>query len=236
MGNEQSSVNQNPTGSEPQLQRAGSNQKLFVAIVISVLLTAMLTGFAVYFWQKYANDKAVSSLEQKIAFLERQKSKMKDETIIVHPTASPTLLPTPTTDPTANWSTYSSDKYGFKFRYPPSLLMKSLTITPDQGIPIHFALGERLEIVVRDPKLPEEEITRNWINTEVISINGLKILKEQSQTSAIGGNPPYLTHIQYMIELPRANLFIVYTEPSENDYKQFSLILDQILSTFESTN
>lgn len=34
-------------------------------------------------------------------------------------TSSPTLIPpTPTTDPTANWKTYSNTKYGFEFKYP----------------------------------------------------------------------------------------------------------------------
>ncbi len=92
----QSLTNQSLTGPKVQPQQAGPNQKLFVAVAISVLLTAILIGSAVYFWQKSVKEKTISSLEQKIALLEKQVSTMQKEVAVLPLVdSSPSPIPTP---------------------------------------------------------------------------------------------------------------------------------------------
>lgn len=108
METNQSSINQNLTGSEDRLKQTGQNQKLFVAVVISILLIAILTGAAVYFWQKSKKEKMVNGLEQKIAPLEKQISTMgKDK-----------ALPQLTVSPVADWETYTNASAGYTISYP----------------------------------------------------------------------------------------------------------------------
>jgi len=96
METEQSSANQNPTRSEVQPQQTGSNQKLFVAVVISVLLTVITSSTAVYFWQKSLNKEKISSMEQKISSLEKQVSTMRKEEVVPQPIdSSPSVVLSP---------------------------------------------------------------------------------------------------------------------------------------------
>lgn len=74
MENTQSSPNQNLTEATAQQQTSPSNSKLLIVVTISVLLTTVITGLAVYIWQKSANEEAIGSMEQKIASLEEQVS------------------------------------------------------------------------------------------------------------------------------------------------------------------
>lgn len=100
-------------------QISSSNNKLFVIVVTSVLLTSIIVGLAVYLWQKSANEKAISSLEQKIFSLEEQISTMKEAEIEPQPISLPVLFPTPMTDPTTNWKTYINKTHTFQFKHPP---------------------------------------------------------------------------------------------------------------------
>lgn len=119
METEQPSSNQSLMETETQSQQVSSdNNKLFVVVTISVLLTAMIIGLAVYFWQKSAREKAISGLEQKISSLEKQISAMKKVETIPQPTSLPVLSPTPTTDPIINWKTYVDDELKYSIKYP----------------------------------------------------------------------------------------------------------------------
>lgn len=107
----QPSTNQNLTGPDVQPQQIGSNRKLFVTVVISVLLTSMLTGSAVYFWQKSENEKVVNDLEQKVTSLEEQISTLKKVG----------TAPQPTSSSAADEMMQYTDPNGrYTFRYPSS--------------------------------------------------------------------------------------------------------------------
>lgn len=119
MENEQLSSNQNLIETENQQQISSSNTKLFVIVAVSVLLTAIIVGPAVYSWQKLTSEKTISSLEQKISSLEEQISIMKKAEIAPEPTSVPPVLsPTSTTDSEEVWKSYSNKKYNFSIRYP----------------------------------------------------------------------------------------------------------------------
>lgn len=56
---------------------------------------------------------------------------------IVVPTPAPvTTMPTSTTDPMANWQTYTNTKLGFTLKYPPSLYFKEYD--PGSGVTLAF--------------------------------------------------------------------------------------------------
>lgn len=72
MGDTQLLPNQQSTEPLTQQQANQNNSKLFVVTAISILLTGLISGLIVFFWQKSANEKTVSSLVQRISFLEEQ--------------------------------------------------------------------------------------------------------------------------------------------------------------------
>jgi hypothetical protein len=113
--------NQNLAGAEGQTRQANAkDNKLFVVVTVSVLLTATIVGSAVYFWQKSVNDEVISSLEQKVASLEEQISTM--ENVATQPSKRSISPPPSIAKSTANWKTYNSENLGFTFRYPPSVI------------------------------------------------------------------------------------------------------------------
>ena len=96
----QSFSNQSLAKTAVKQQVDSSRGKLLIAITISVLLTLVVVGSIIYFWQKSANEKAISSLEQRTSFLEKQFSTMKN--VGVTPrliTGSPSVTPSPKLPP-----------------------------------------------------------------------------------------------------------------------------------------
>lgn len=60
METNQSTSDQNSTNEENQISQTSSNNRLFVAISISVLLTTVIVGLAVYFWQNSVYKKEIN--------------------------------------------------------------------------------------------------------------------------------------------------------------------------------
>lgn len=124
MDTRQIPTDQNSMENEVLTQQGGTNNsRLFLVVAMSVLLTAVLAGSAVYFWQKSANEKTISRLEQKISSLEEQVSTMEEVKIPPQPTLSPAPSPTPITDQTADWKVHSSSHFGFSMKYPVDLAL-----------------------------------------------------------------------------------------------------------------
>lgn len=130
-GNQSISNNYSATSMEVSSQQASSSNKLFVAVIISVLIAAAIAGLAVYFWQKSQSEKEISGLEQKISSLERQLSSIKrgDATprstppLILSPSPTsiisiPSPSPTLTTNSTTGWQMYVNTKYKYSISYP----------------------------------------------------------------------------------------------------------------------
>ncbi|BCX14704.1 MAG: hypothetical protein KatS3mg088_387 [Patescibacteria group bacterium] len=236
MEDKQSSLSQDMIIAEEKLQKYKlSNFRLLIIVIITFLLTILLLGLNVYFWQNSASKEMVNNLDQKISSLDEEVSAIKNMMGVSQQDLSLVSSPIPLSskDINVDWKTYENEKYGIRFKYPSSMVIKKLVTNPDQGVPVRFYLDDRLQIIIKDPKLSEEEITRSWVDFETLEVNGLRVLKEQSKGSAEGGNPPYLISVQYAVDLPKANLFIIYMEPSEGDYKQFSAVLYKIISTLE---
>lgn len=143
METEQSSSSQNIMETETKPQQIGlRNNKLFVIVTASVLLTAIVVGLTVYFWQKSANGKAINDLEQKISSLERQISSMKNADITPQPTPQPTSS-TPIGEPatkqgTSNVYANSFNYNNFTITYPDDWILSDMSINKN------FPLKERL--------------------------------------------------------------------------------------------
>jgi hypothetical protein len=99
---------------EIQPQQVSQNNKLVPAVIISILLTALVVGAGIYFWQKSANDTVIKNLEQKVSSFEQQISEMKNEQTAIQPT--PTNSQTTPTDV----KTFSIPEVGIKVTFPNS--------------------------------------------------------------------------------------------------------------------
>lgn len=118
MENEQPAPNQSLMETQVQPKQASSNNnRLFVAVIIGILLTAIIAGSGVYFWQKSANEETISSMEQKIASLEEQISAMERM-------RKKEVPPQPTTSPAAGWKEYRSTKQKYSVSYPKGWVLK----------------------------------------------------------------------------------------------------------------
>src|SRR3990167_10595938 len=84
-----------PVPTEPKKM----NKFLIIGLVILVFLLLGAGGYFAY--QNYFANKVVS------------------------PSPTPISSPTPSPDPTANWKTYTNNKYGLELKYPPDLIVDS---------------------------------------------------------------------------------------------------------------
>ena len=97
---------------ESQPQQVSPNNKLPLVVTASVLLTALVVGAGVYFWQKSANDTNVKNLEQKVFSLEQKISVMENDQTAVQPTPTDQQI-TPT-----GVKTFSIPEVGIKVSFP----------------------------------------------------------------------------------------------------------------------
>lgn len=82
-----------------------------------------------------------------------------EEKVVLIPSSSATLTPTP--NPTADWQTYRSEKYGFEFKYPKDYLLHDSTNTG--GIPAHD-----IQIVLQKNGSEHIWIVRDYLGFENI--------------------------------------------------------------------
>ncbi len=246
METNESSLNHTSMSTQAQPQQASpANSRPLIFIVISVLLTAMIIGPAVYFWQKSASEKAISSLEQKITSLEKQIS-MINETKS-NPQLSPTLesSPTPTNESSANLKTYSNGKYKFSFSYPQNWKINDVYQDPDAPIFLsNIANGHTISIHVYRVtgfgycyKYGEQK--EIFVGTKVATTAdgvGPSEMCDKPEEFTNRGNTFVLIPLEDKPEgLPANQILISYDYPLD-DINLAKSNLEQILSTFKFTD
>ena len=112
---------------ETQPQQVGPNNKLSLVITACILLTALIVGAGVYFWQKSTNDTILQNLEQKVFSLEQKISIMENDRTVVKPT--PVNQQTTLTDVT----TFSIPEAGIKVIFPKSYSISKNNETNRRG-------------------------------------------------------------------------------------------------------
>ena len=239
MENTQSLSNQQSTETTIQHKVSQNSNKLFVALIASILLTGIITGSVVYSWQKSANEEKISSMEQKIASLEKTISTIDKTKVTPQPTSIPELSPTPITEPTANLKTYSNEKYQFSFNYPQSWVIEQKdgdrasfsSVADDHTISVMmwrvtgfgycYKYAERKEIVVGGKTAETAD-----------GVGGTEMC-DQPEEYANRGNTFVLIPLEDKPEgLPTNQIHISYDYPI-GDKSLAKSNLEQILSTFK---
>ncbi|PJC56182.1 hypothetical protein CO026_01740 [Candidatus Kaiserbacteria bacterium CG_4_9_14_0_2_um_filter_41_32] len=67
-------------------QQVSPDKKLLLVVIVSILLTALIVGVGVYFWQKSVKNTAIKNLEQKVSSLEQQLPIIENEQTVIQPT------------------------------------------------------------------------------------------------------------------------------------------------------
>jgi len=178
-------------------------------------------------------------------------SKNKSNPYSYNTSPSPTQSvqkPSPTTDPTANWKTYTNTKYGYTFKYPNpwtencskdisqnSPLSQSVIVCPEAyptgpfgGIPAYF------NVTVESKKIGE-------------TAQDIKKLKEKENPSIKEVSVPKIANYDVAASyfegagIPNATVYLV-KNPSDTTYMNITgdgideNIYNQILSTFKFTD
>jgi len=98
---------------DPNQQK--KNPTKLILIIVSIVIIVLALGGLIY-WQyakqkQTAKDKAV--VEKQLSDLKKELEKAKSSS-----TTSKTKEETTPTDPTADWKTYTNEKYNYTFKYP----------------------------------------------------------------------------------------------------------------------
>ncbi len=145
------------------------------------------------------------------------------------PTSSPVAViqPTPTPDLTANWKTYTDDKYKFSFKYPDSWVIKTLDseqyLTTVELSPIENQEAPvwAMSIELSKQTYESEIKTQKVANGQEINVGGIKGLSGPYNTSPSGW-----TGKGIVMPYKQTALVILVQ-------KEFEKSIDQILSTFK---
>lgn len=137
MEDTQSLPDQQSTEALVPQQVSQNNIKLFIIIIASILLTGIITGSIVYFWQKSANEKEISILRQEITTLKNQVSEVGNIEIC----PSPILQLTPSV--TINKTTTKNFSFkNFSLNYQSDWKLMDMSI--DENFPLKQRLNEPL--------------------------------------------------------------------------------------------
>lgn len=162
--------------SETLQQPKSGNNKLFVVVAASILLTATVVGFAVYFWQKTVNEETISTLEQKVSSLEKQISEERPMVEEDTGQASPTLTQTPTDQ----MIIYKDPNSRYTFRYPSSWKVidkvpekfRAATSYVESGDLEEWLGGKMMAETCRGPILQNTSDTNQLIVFEIVDARG----------------------------------------------------------------
>ncbi len=104
--------------------------KTWFWILIAVILTAIIVGGGVYYFENKRATEAKNDLNNQITNLQSQIDTLKSSTATsnsstsTNPTTSNPNTSATTADETANWQTYTNSKYGWSIKYPSSITVK----------------------------------------------------------------------------------------------------------------
>jgi hypothetical protein len=225
----QTPSDQNPLISQPSTRQNGaSSTRLFTVSVVSVLATAVLVGFAVYFFQESASEQVISELEEKVISLENQLS-------IVQETETPAPSPSTTTGSIADWNTYLNTEYGFTVKYPKALKTQPVA----SGVEVREAPQDSPNFYIYDPKDDGSYVNR-YVSFQVLGLEP-SYSDNYTRSEVMFGDASAIKLVPsaepgpfdiYLIEFSdNQGVVEVYVSNSEDR----EAIADQILSTFQFT-
>jgi hypothetical protein len=239
MNNNQAFINQN----QNDWKIANSN-KILLPLFLSILLSTLISGSIVYFWQKSIYEKKIEKIQQDKIFLEEQIATIKDNllTPTIIPKSQTQPSPTKLPDPTANWKGYTNTKLGFSVKYPknwPEPQERILSTRAD----VEFKGTMRISVGVFYDQEKQRELT--YLEIAKQYANG----KKEPQQITVDGQPAaYLKIGGEDLVAPKPNLFnLVAIQKGKTVYtieysfgitslEEEQKIFDLILSTFKFTN
>lgn len=187
---------QQPQPQPQQQMPVKSGMKTFWVVLISVLVSAILFGGGIYYWQsvKAKNDK--EALNKQISSLQSQISDLKKTAATSTSTATSTTASTIT----ANWKTYTNPTFGYSIKYPTTWTEKqdnTLDASPTEAqknMNIEFSNGSTLMLristdyisevgnltlaqLAADVPTPKDKTTVTGVtNLEIGSLDGIQRL------------------------------------------------------------
>lgn len=209
----------------PPVPATLSKNNNFLAILLSVFLAITLLIGGYLFLQVQGLTKQLAQLQ-------------------VQPTATPlsTEIPSPTTDPTANWKTYTNTTHGFSFKYPSDWILNSegdgdqynanLNLKKDNNV---IGVIANMDGIGGGPRnVPFEEINL-WGKTYYKQYGDINF-SAGTKTVDICDSPHGLGVFQ--INSKTFMISLTYQTNTEGEKPTLSLgkEFDQILSTFKFTN
>lgn len=222
-----------------------SNNKLLVAVVISVLVTAVTSGLTVYFWQKAVHEKDVQKLNKKNTSL-RSKISLKGEENAIQRTTLSQDIPSITTQSIhqdqiiSNLKEYVNKDYNISINYPDNwTLTAEINNDKFSGLPDQLTITLDDNIPLQKPGFKSDSSNRAVIYNDIHRRNIEKNLEEASQ-SLIDYTLKYIPVISYnspkIINVSKINLnnqpairYIVRMEkPKEYAYSNDELYIYHI--------
>jgi len=87
-------------------------------IFLAILLTAIVTGALVFWWQSRIYQSTITQLQSQIDSSQNQHSQASSTTTGVNTPPQPTTIPTQSTDLTADWQNHTDYTNAFAIKYP----------------------------------------------------------------------------------------------------------------------
>ena len=136
------------------------------------------------------------------------------------------ISPSPTTDPTADWKTYTNDVYGFSFKYPKSATLESTNFdNTDFNIMLSNLTGVKYEELVVYAGSEWAYSNTKADKTENYTLAGVSAYREDNPA---GQNPA-----ETLIYVKSGKYYYTIHQTKDENDANIEKVFDQILSTFK---
>lgn len=218
-----------------------NNQKGFVSILLSIIITAILVGGAIYFWQqqvttKLINDKT-SQLEQQsqdqVKILQEKISDLEKAVALAE------------SEDTDNWQTYTNSDFSYAISYLEGWLIKENEYPGCEITACDRIKGSDITITIRRSEnslslktyIDNKKVAwhaNNYYDTKVDKLEAIKEVYDFNQYSlSIDDLTSYWSPVNYFIKKDNYIYSIELEIKQQADEQKYRELFDELVGTFK---
>lgn len=218
-----------------------NNQKGFISIILTIIITTILVGGAIYFWQQQVTSKLISDKTSQLEQQAQNQVKILQEKISDLEKAAALAE----SEDTNHWQTYSNSDFGYSISYLDGWLIKENEYPGCEITACDRIKGSDITITIRRSEndlslktyIDNKKVAwhaNNYYDTKVDNLEAIKEVYDFNQYSlAIDDLTSYWSPVNYFIKKDNYIYSIELEIKQQADEQKYRELFDELVGTFK---